>query len=62
MGYFISRVRIDTDTVLIWHGFIEVSRAEGIAVERAVTYADLQMGRIEPRWRILADTSDKPND
>ena len=54
-GFKISRLRIDTDTVLLSKEFTLVFETEGIAVERTVPYSHWQLGMIERQWRTMVD-------
>ncbi len=55
MGYSISRLRIDIDTLFLCSEFIALCESEIIFVERTVPYAHWQLGRIERQWRTLTD-------
>ncbi len=55
MGYSISRLRIDNDTVFMCSEFTPFCESKSIYVERTVPYAHWQLGRIERHWRTLTD-------
>jgi hypothetical protein len=55
LGYTVSRLRIDTDSVFSSKEFTAVCATESIHVERIVPYAHWKLGRIERQWRTLAD-------
>ncbi len=46
LGYVVSRIRTDNDTVFMCKEFTTVCEIEGIAVERTVPYSHWQLGRI----------------
>ncbi len=55
LGYTISHLRIDNDTIFLSKEFTAVCAAESIADQRTAPYAHWQHGKIERQWRTLAD-------